>query len=203
MAAITWDNVDVAYYTTQLQQLHETFVLLEDVKTKGIMQVTKVRLDEYFAATWAMNYATWTYEAKTQCGPCCNPLFCSFHSYCFNCLPCCWGFLTDKVSLRRQKLINDQSDVKTFLRAQEVRSRGFTLEQLHEMKGRAYKALQSKNMESIMKEAEELDQMDRNLSSIGNASQFAGMAQGMQQMFANFPGNQMGQKIEPMQKFDL
>lgn len=198
--------MDTAYYTTQLQQLYETFVLLEDIKTKGIMEVTKVRLDEYFAATWAMNYATWTYEAKTQCGPCCHPLLCSFHGYCCSCLPCCWGFLTDKISLRRRRLIHDQSDVKTFLRAQEIRARGFTMEQLHEMKDRAFKALESKNMASIMKEAEELDQMDRNLSTLGSASQFAGIPQGMQQMFANFPaGNQMqmAQNMQQMQGFQM
>jgi len=179
MAAITFDAVDTAYYKTQLFQIRETAELLLEIKTKGVMGVTKVKIDEYFKATWDMNYATWTYELKTQCAPICMPCCCQCHNYCCGCCACFFGGF---ISNRRNKIVADQVDVKSFLRTQEIRSRGFSLEQLAEMKNRVDKALNSNDMALIMREAEELDQMDRNLSSVGNASQYQGMMQGMMQM---------------------
>jgi len=195
MSAITFDVVDSAYYKTQLLQIRETSDLLIEVKSKGILEVSQARCDGYFKATWDMNYATWTYELKTQCGPCCMPMCCQPHNYCFGCCACYVGF----VSNRRNRIVADQVDIKSFLRTQEIRSRGFSIEQLTEMRSRAEKALNSNNMGLIMREAEELDQMDRNLSSVGNASQFQGMMQGMMSMASATQAPIMPMQMQGMQ----
>jgi hypothetical protein len=67
------------------------------------------------------------------------------------------------------------------------------------MRSRAEKALNSNNMGLIMREAEELDQMDRNLSSVGNASQFQGMMQGMMSMASATQAPIMPMQMQGMQ----
>jgi hypothetical protein len=164
-------------------QLRETADLLLAIKEKGIMEVQKVQLDAYHDATWDMNMATATYELKTGMPLCCSPICCAFHGYCNGCCAC---YSLD-VGRRRGRLNWDRANVKEFLRAQELRSQGFTTEQLVHMRTTAQGALDSGSGPQLMKVAEELDLMDKKLSS------GAAMAAYMPSMGAMMQQMQMGQ----------
>ena len=162
-AAIQFDAVDVDYYKTQLVQLRHTGELLCTIKQDGINGVTKAQLDAYHDATWTMNMATATYEYKTQGGPCCSPLLCYWHGYCNGCCAC---YNLD-ISRRRGRLLYDRRDVKEFLRRQELRAQGFTVEQAAYFRDSAQQALDTGDGRQMMKVAEELDLMDKKLSAGG------------------------------------
>jgi hypothetical protein len=79
--------------------------------------------------------------------------------------------------------------IKEFLRAQELRSHGFTNEQLVQMRTMAQSALDSGEGPQMMKIAEELDLMDRKLSA------GAAIAANMPTMGAVMQQMQMGQMV--------
>ena len=194
-AAISFDKVDMDYYRTQCVQLRESASLLEAIKTKGIMEVSKVQLDGYHDATWEMNMATATYEYKTGMPLCCNTLCCAWHGYCY----CCCACYSLDISRRRGKLNWDRANVKEFLRAQELRSQGFTNEQLVQMRTMAQSALDSGDGPQMMKTAEELDLMDRKLSAgAAMAANMPAMGAMMQQMQMGQMGGMQGQPFMQM-----
>lgn len=160
-AALQFDSVDSDYYKTQLKQLHHTGELLYTIKLHGIDGVSKAQLDAYHDATWEMNMATATYECKTQGGPCCSLMMCYWHGYCNGCCAC---YRLD-VSRRRGRLNYDRQDVKEFLRRQELRASGYTVEQTSYIRDTAQAALDTGNGRQMMKVAEELDLLDKNLSA--------------------------------------
>jgi hypothetical protein len=98
------------------------------------------------------------------------------------------------ITKRRGKLNWDRANVKEFLRAQELRSQGFTNEQLVQMKTMAQSALDSGDGPQMMKIAEELDLMDRKLSAgAAMAANMPAMGAMMQQMQMGQMGGMQGQ----------
>ena len=199
-AAIKFDYVDMDYYKTQLVQLRHTGELLHTIKQQGINAVSKVQLDAYHDATWAMNMATATYECKTRGGPCCCPMMCYWHGYCNGCFAC---YSLD-MSHRRGRLIYDRLDVKEFLRRQELRAQGFTVEQTLHIRDTAQRALDTGDGRQMMKAAEDLDLMDKQFSAGGammaNMPHLAQMMGQMQMGGMQHMGQIQLQQVQQMQQ---
>ncbi len=172
MSAIQFDKTDEQYYKGMLKNELATYVLLLDLKDNGVMGASKVNLDAYWESSLSSYKSTVGYECKTQCGSCC--LVCSS----------CWASysLCMVIDRRAKDFKFNKNDTKTFLTNQELKSRAFTREQLESMKNRAIIALESNDMGKIMKEAEELDLLERRQSAGGQIMQSIPMQMGGMQM---------------------
>jgi hypothetical protein len=168
MSAIQFDKTDEEYYKDMLKNELATYVLLLDLKDNGLMGASKVNLDAYHDSAFNSYKSTIGYECKTQLCTCC--LLCSG----------CWASysLCMQIDNRTKNLKFNKNDVKTFLSNQELKSRSFTREQLESMKNRAQTALESNDMGKIMKEAEELDLIERRQTAGGQIMQSIPMQMG-------------------------
>jgi hypothetical protein len=191
MSAIQFDKNDIEYYRTQLIQMKLTYSLLLEIKEKGILEVQKTTLDAYHDATYAMLSATVKFECKRDCGPTMLMLCCEWNNYCCGCCIC---YRLD-VTRRRGKFIRDRDDIKTFLTDQELRARAFSVEQLNQMRSRAMAAAESNNYGNMLKEAEALDLLERQLSSSGMAMQMLPPSMNL----AGMPFATAGMPVHPMQ----